>query len=137
MKIEIGRLWLHTDGVCYYGKKGLRIIFPFPIQLGSYIIREVNPDFLIRVEIIREGKKNYVIGYDDNRLGMVMKSNLQRATIMPMIIETICKKFKVGSSLFEMRDITQNGVTTRRRIEIDNPSTVDEEELRKFLSKRS
>lgn len=127
MKIEIGRLGMSPDGIEYYGKKGedgQRVLFRWPIQIGSYVIKDVNEEDDIRLEIVREGKKHFFVGYD-SRLGMVVKASLHRVHIMPVITEIICRKFKVSSRLSK--------IEKGHRIWIKNPDEVDEEELRKFL----
>lgn len=114
-KIVVGRLGSHPEGICYYGKKGQRGIFPFPINLGNHIIQEVS-DEPIKLEIVHERKKCYIIGYD-SRLGMIVKAELLSVHVMPVILETICRKFKVTTIVGK-----------------DN-STVDEDKLRAFLNR--
>jgi hypothetical protein len=135
MDITVGHLGLglYDDGICYYGKGGLRVVFQYPIHVGTFVIKDVGND-PIRIEVVKERKQHFIIGYD-SRLGMVVKAELHRAHVMPVIIESICRKFKVSSITSKMQTITKNGVKTTRRIWIENPDVVDEEQLRNFLCK--
>lgn len=137
MKIIIGHLGLCDEGIKYYGGKGVEVVFPFPIQLGQYVIPDVNDTEDIRLEIVKEGKKHFIVGYDDSRLGMVVKASLHSVYVINIILEIVSRKFKVKTKLSEMRDATKNGIETKYRVWIDSPDAVDEDDLRKFLSKRS
>jgi hypothetical protein len=132
MKIIIGYLGLCDEGICDYGKKGKdgqRVLFRWPIQLGLYVIQEINENDDIRLELVKERKKYYGIAYNDDRLGMVCKFELPNVHIMPMVLEVICRKFKVSSQLSK--------IEKGNRKWIKNPDTVNEDDLRKFLSKRA
>ena len=130
MKIIIGTLELRDEGIAFYRKKredGQRVLFKWPIQLGSYVILEVNDD-PIRLELVKEGKKCYIVGYNDSRLGMVCKFEIPRVHVRYILLELICYKFRVSSQLSK--------IEKGRKIWIKNPDTVDEEDLREFLCRR-
>jgi len=137
-KIVVGMLGLELNGngICGYGKKEPRALFRWPIQLGTYIIQEINDEEDVRLEIVKEGKKYYFIAYDDRKLGMIAKGELPRVYIEYMIIEIVCRKFKVNSRLSKIETITKNGIETRERVWLDNPDTVEENQLREFLCGR-
>lgn len=135
MEFEVGRFTLNSEGIEYYGKNGIKVLFSWPIQLGTYTVMGIgeNP---VRLEIVREGKKYFFIAYDDRKLGMVAKGELLRVHIRYMIIERICRKLKVSSALSKIETIEKNGVITKHRVWLKNPDTVEEDKLRTLLCRK-